>query len=248
MESHAFKIGVRQRTWGKWVAEIRESVDKTKHMSRRLWLGTFPTALEAAFAYDEAAKAMYGSSAILNFPTNQISTNSDGLKASCSGENGVASGMPLFKEYKEILGIDYWQDVMMEPFEIMKNDYCDDKCEIKLGGRWVCMEEMTLVNSTHYVNKNPYSFQIQHQIQQMFIPNEAVQHQRSDKKKAKESSRRCSWRDSSWVEGLLISTRNHSIVATLLASNTQFIKIVKVMGNEGVHFINVALPTNLITV
>ncbi|KAL4643579.1 hypothetical protein ACB092_02G102800 [Castanea dentata] len=35
---------------------------------KRLWLGTFKAAVDAASAYDEAASTMYGSSARLNFP------------------------------------------------------------------------------------------------------------------------------------------------------------------------------------
>lgn len=67
--------GVRQRTWGKWVAEIREPIVRTTTGLRkgtRLWLGTFSTAIEAALAYDEASKAMYGPVARLNFPDYPI--------------------------------------------------------------------------------------------------------------------------------------------------------------------------------
>ncbi|CAA7052153.1 unnamed protein product [Microthlaspi erraticum] len=63
--------GVRQRVWGKWVAEIREPASHRGGKSsrgKRLWLGTFATAAEAALAYDRAASAMYGRYARLNFP------------------------------------------------------------------------------------------------------------------------------------------------------------------------------------
>ncbi|XP_049369332.1 ethylene-responsive transcription factor ERN1-like [Solanum verrucosum] len=65
-------VGVRQRSSGKWIAEIKD----TTHKKIRMWLGTFETAEDAARAYDQAACLLRGSNTRTNFVTTRVSADS----------------------------------------------------------------------------------------------------------------------------------------------------------------------------
>ncbi|KAI5394930.1 hypothetical protein KIW84_061517, partial [Lathyrus oleraceus] len=72
-------IGVRKRPWGKFAAEIRD----TTRGGRRVWLGTFDSAEEAALAYDQAAFSMRGNNAVINFSVQRVKESLQEIQYDC---------------------------------------------------------------------------------------------------------------------------------------------------------------------
>ncbi|KAJ7961166.1 Dehydration-responsive element-binding protein 2A [Quillaja saponaria] len=148
--------GVRQRTWGKWVSEIREPMNG-KHVPRkgnRLWLGTFSTALQAALAYDEAAKAMYGTSARLNFPDYYVeSTFSDGSssgvwKKSTSESTATSNGGEHTKAEKLRMNVHQSHEVKSSCSKVSVSEESQEKFEFS-DGCGKLQESMEVLNGTN---------------------------------------------------------------------------------------------------
>ncbi|CAH8348202.1 unnamed protein product [Eruca vesicaria subsp. sativa] len=114
------RVGVRQRKWGKWAAEIRHPITKT-----RTWLGTFDTEEAAYQAYQDKRKEYDALVGITNESSVSVSETSQCSRSSPLEQDTSASALTCVKPNEEEIKISNPNDVDLSKEMLFDFNFAD---------------------------------------------------------------------------------------------------------------------------